>query len=308
MPSKPKIVISKCFFEPVRYNGGIISDSFVEKLKKYVNSVTFCPEMALGLGVPRPRILIVKVRETERLIQPETGKDLTEDMLKICQEALAEFKEIDGFLLKAKSPSCGVKSAKLYQNERVIGKTSGFFARIVSETYPYLPLEDEGRLKDFKIRDHFLTRIFAFAEWREFLKDPSPSKLVNFHSRYKYLLMSYNQESLKKLGQIVASSQYSFQEKLSLYEEYFYRAFQRKTNIRRHINTLQHIFGHFSKKLSSKEKKHFFELLEKLKKGLVDLSTLLELLKSWALRFEKEYLLFQTYLEPYPSELIKDSE
>ncbi|PMP98025.1 MAG: DUF1722 domain-containing protein, partial [Thermodesulfobacterium geofontis] len=177
---KPKIVISKCFFEPVRYDGGIISEPFVENLKKYIESVTFCPEIALGLKVPRPRILIVKIKESERLIQPETGKDLTEDMLKVCQKALAEFKEIDGFLLKAKSPSCGVKSTKLYQNEKIIGKTSGFFARLASETYPYLPLEDEGRLKDFKIRDHFLIRIFAFAEWREFLKDPSPSKLVNF--------------------------------------------------------------------------------------------------------------------------------
>ncbi|PMP97050.1 MAG: DUF1722 domain-containing protein, partial [Thermodesulfobacterium geofontis] len=130
----------------------------------------------------------------------------------------------------------------------------------------------------------------------------------NFHSRHKYLLMSYNQEFLKKLGQIVASSQYSFQEKLSLYEKYFYRAFQRKTTIRRHINTLQHIFGHISKKLTSKEKRHFFELLEKLKKGWIELSTLLELLKSWALRFEKEYFLFQSYLEPYPAELIKDPE
>ncbi len=305
---KPKIVISKCFFEPVRYDGGIISEPFVENLKKYIESVTFCPEIALGLKVPRPRILIVKIKESERLIQPETGKDLTEDMLKVCQKALAEFKEIDGFLLKAKSPSCGVKSTKLYQNEKIIGKTSGFFARLASETYPYLPLEDEGRLKDFKIRDHFLIRIFAFAEWREFLKDPSPSKLVNFHSRHKYLLMSYNQEFLKKLGQIVASSQYSFQEKLSLYEKYFYRAFQRKTTIRRHINTLQHIFGHISQKLTSKEKRHFFELLEKLKKGWIELSTLLELLKSWALRFEKEYFLFQSYLEPYPAELIKDPE
>lgn len=306
MHSKPKIIISKCFFEPVRYDGGIVSDSFVENLKKYVESVPFCPEMALGLGVPRSKILIIKEKETERLIQPETGKDLTEDMIKVCQKALAEFKETDGFLLKSKSPSCGVKSTKLYQNEKVIGKTSGFFAKLASETYPYLPLEDEGRLRDLKIRDHYLTRIFAFAEWREFLRDPSPSKLINFHSRHKYLLMSYNQEYLKKLGQIVASSQYTFQEKLILYGEYFYKAFQRKTNIRRHINTLQHIFGHISKKLSFKEKKHFLELLEKLQKGLVELFTLFELLKSWAFRFEKDYLLFQSYLEPYPVGLLRN--
>jgi uncharacterized protein YbgA (DUF1722 family)/uncharacterized protein YbbK (DUF523 family) len=304
MHPKPKILISRCFFEPVRYDGGITSDPFVEKLKKYIEPITFCPEVALGLGIPRSRILITKIKDTERLIQPETGRDLTEDMIKVCKSALTEFKEIDGFLLKAKSPSCGVKSTKLYQNERVIGKTSGFFARLTERNFPYLPLEDEGRLKDLKIRDHFLTRIFAFAELRELLQDPSPSKLVRFHTRYKYLLMSYDQSALKKLGQVVASSNHSFQEKLLLYKEYFYKAFQRKTNVRRHINTLQHIFGYLSKGLSFKEREHFFELLEKFQKGLVELTTLLELLKSWAVRFEKDYFLFQSYLEPYPKELL----
>jgi uncharacterized protein YbgA (DUF1722 family)/uncharacterized protein YbbK (DUF523 family) len=304
MRPKPKIVISRCFFESVRYDGDITSDPFVEKLKKYIEPITFCPEVALGLGIPRPRIFIAKIKNTERLIQPETGRDLTEDMIKLCKEALAKFKEVDGFLLKAKSPSCGVRSTKLYQNERVIGKTSGFFARLVERTFPYLPLEDEGRLKDSKIRDHFLTRIFAFAELRELLQDPSPSKLVRFHTRYKYLLMSYDQLALKKLGQIVASSNNSFQEKLLLYKEYFYKAFKRKTNVRRHINTLQHIFRHLSKGLSFKEKEHFFELLEKFQKGLVELTTLLELLKSWTIRFEKDYFLFQSYLEPYPRELL----
>jgi len=303
MHPKPKILISKCFFEPVRYDGGIISDPFVDKLKNYIEPITFCPEVVLGLGIPRPRILIVKIKDTERLIQPETGRDLTEDMIKVCKAALTEFKEIDGFLLKAKSPSCGVKSTKFYQNNKVIGKTSGFFARLAEKNFPHLPLEDEGRLKDFKIRDHFLTRIFAFAELRELLQDPSPSKLVSFHTRYKYLLMSYNQSALKKLGQIVASSN-SFQEKLLLYKEYFYKAFQRKTNVRRHVNTLQHIFGHLSKGLTSKEKKHFLELLKKFEKGLVELTTLLELLKSWAIRFKKDYFLFQSYLEPYPRELL----
>ena len=305
MHPKPKILISKCFFEPVRYDGGTISDPFVDKLKNYIEPITFCPEVVLGLGIPRPRILIVKIKATERLIQPETGRDLTEDMIKVCKSALTEFKEVDGFLLKAKSPSCGVKSTKLYQNDKVIGKTSGFFARLVEKNFPHLPLEDEGRLKDFKIRDHFLIRIFAFAELRELLQDPSPSKLVSFHTRYKYLLMSYNQSILKKLGQIVASPN-SFQEKLLLYKEYFYKAFQRKTNVQRHINTLQHIFGHLSKGLTLKEKRHFLELLKKFEKGLVELITLLELLKSWAIRFEKDYLLFQSYLEPYPRELLLD--
>ncbi len=304
MRPKPKIVISRCFFESVRYDGGITSDPFVEKLKKYIEPIIFCPEVTLGLGIPRPRILITKIKDTERLIQPETGRDLTEDMIKVCKEALAGFKEVDGFLLKAKSPSCGVRSAKLYQNEKVIGKTSGFFAKLAERTFPYLPLEDEGRLKDFKIRDHFLTRIFTFAELRKLLQDPSPSKLVRFHTRYKYLLMSYDQSALKKLGQIVASSNNAFQEKLLLYKEYFYKAFQRKTNVRRHINTLQHIFGYLSKGLTFKEKEHFFELLEKFQKGLIELTTLLELLKSWAIRFEKDYFLFQSYLEPYPRELL----
>ena len=230
---KPKIVLSRCFSQPVRYNGGIINDDFVEKLKHYIDYIDFCPEFDIGLGVPRPRIIIKQDNEQKKLIQPDTGKDLTEIMNEYASKVLQKLKDIDGFVLKAKSPSCGVSSAKLYKNEAVIGKTDGFFACAIKKTFPYLPIEDEGRLRDDKIRKHFLTKIFAFSDLRELMNNATPSRLVEFHSKYKYLLMTYSQKNLEELGKIVTDGKMPVDEKLSKYKMIFYQTFAKKSSRRR---------------------------------------------------------------------------
>jgi len=301
--SKPKIVLSRCFISPVRYNGGIVNDDFIEKLKSYVDYIDYCPEVDIGLGIPRARIIITLDGNQKKLFQPETGRDLTYIMIYYSNKVLNELKDIDGFILKSKSPSCGVASAKLYKNNAIIGKTDGFFADAIKKFFPYLAVEDEGRLKDEEIRKHFLIRIFAFSEFRALNSNPSLKGLVEFHSKYKYLLMTYNQKSLKELGKIVADGKMSLEDKLFQYKNLFYQAFIRKPSIKRHVNTLLHLIGHFSKKLTLKEKRHLINLIEKYSKGLVEIRVILELLKSLSFRFENDYILIQKYLDPYPEEL-----
>ncbi|MCM8762620.1 MAG: DUF523 and DUF1722 domain-containing protein [Candidatus Omnitrophica bacterium] len=300
---KPKIVLSRCFSEPVRYNGEIVNNDFVNKLKRYVDYIDFCPELEIGLGVPRKEITIVDENGSKKLIQIKTGIDLTEKFLRYSEKVVNSIKGVDGFLFKSKSPSCGVGSAKIFKNKLLIGKTYGFFSEKVKEKFYYLPVEDEGRLRDGQIREHFLIRIFAFAELRELIKNPDSKKLVDFHTKYKYLLMTYSQKYLKELGQLVAKGDIDIDEKSVIYKKKFYTAFLKRPSPKKHVNTLMHIFGYVSDKLNQKEKEHILNLIENFGKENTQLKVIIEILKGLSYRFENEYLLYQKYLEPYPEEL-----
>lgn len=300
---KPKLVLSRCFFEYVRYDGGTILDPFVEKLKNYVDFITVCPEVDIGLGVPRQRVIIIKDGENKRLVQYQSGIDLTERMEEFSKDFLSKLGDVDGFLLKSKSPSCGVGTTKLYVNDQVVGKTYGFFAKAVKESMPHIPLEDEGRLRDKNIRENFLTRIFAFAELRKLMENFSPQGLVEFHSAYKYMLMTYNQKALKELGRLVAKVGKEPEKVAKEYKENFMKAFIRPPSVVKHANTLMHIFGHISRNLNSMEKKHILLLIQKLRHGKIDHRVIVEVLRNLAYRHNNEYLLKQRYLDPYPEDL-----
>ncbi len=300
---KPKILLSRCFCDAVRYNGGIVNDDYIEKIKPFVDYITVCPEVEIGLGVPRKKIIVVEDKNSKKLIQPETGLDLTKQMAEFTEKKIASLRDIDGFVFKAKSPSCGVGSTKLYRNGSVIGKTYGFFSDAIKRAFPNLPLEDEGRLRDERIRRHFFTKIFTFAEFRDLCENPTPKAFVNFHTKYKFLLMTYSQKHLKELGKIVADGKIPFEEKILKYKVIFYDAFLKKPSEKRHVNTLMHLLGYFSEKLNQREKRHILDLIEKFKNGQLQLNVITELLKSFSYRFENEYIMIQKYLNPYPDEL-----
>jgi len=152
---KPIIVISKCLgFESCRYNGGIQNDDFIKKLYDFVEYITVCPEIEIGLSTPREPIRIVQNNGELSLVQPKTGKDLSKAMYEFSQEFMNSLENVDGFVLKSRSPSCGIKDVKIYPKSERGGsstKGKGFFAAVAQEKLPYLAIEDEGRLKDFKI-------------------------------------------------------------------------------------------------------------------------------------------------------------
>lgn len=301
---KPKILVSACFEKAVRYNGGLIFDAIVERLKPWIEPVYFCPEVATGLGVPRPVLIIKKEDKKEKLIQPSTGKDYTKEMYQTLKKELEAFSEIDGALLKSKSPSCGVRSAKVYQNEKVIGKTDGFLVKFLIERSPTLPIEDESRLKDRTIYYCFLTAIFSRAEWRLASANFEMRDLIEFHTRYKYLLKTFNEEKTKQLGKILADPVLSLREKKELYERIFGEILTCKPSRKKHVNTLYHLLGFFKKKISQREKKHVIKLIEEFRRGRLDLKVPLELIRSLSLRFEEKYVLDQKYLDPFPEELL----
>jgi len=306
---KPKILLSKCIeFERCRYNGQMIGSDFVKKLKNHVDFIPVCAEVEIGLGIPRNPIRIVEKNKTMKLIQPETKKDVTKDMIDFSNAFLKDL-EIDGVILKSKSPSCGIKDVKIYPTDEKsapLRKDKGFFGGAILKKFPLYPIEDEDRLRNHIIKEHFLRRIFTYAAFRQIKLKNSLNDLITFHTKNKFLLMSYNQNELKNLGNIVANkNKKSITNILEDYESHLRIALSKSPRCTSNINVLEHTFGYFSKHLKPSEKKLFLDSLEQFKNGHIGLSVPIHLMKSWIVRFNQPYLSEQTFFIPYPEDLVE---
>jgi len=305
---RPALVSSECLgFAAVRYNGQVLRDRFVQALREHVDVVPVCPEVAIGLGVPRDPIRLVRIGDERRLVQPATGADVTSSMRDWATAYLASAPAIDGFVLKSRSPSCGIKDVRVYppgEGRPPTEKAAGLFAEIVMETFPDAAVEDEGRLTNARIRHHFLTRLFAAAALRDVRQSGRIRELVRFHTEYKLLLMAHGQQPLRVLGRIVAGAhEHRFDDVVDAYAAGFSSALARPARIPAMINALQHAYGYFSERLTPAERVFFRELLAEYRAEHVMLNTVLAVLQSWVVRFEEGYLAGQRLFEPYPRAL-----
>ena len=306
---KPRIVSSKCIeFAPCRYNGLMIKSSIVEKLKDYCEFLPVCPEVSIGLGIPRDPIRVVDSEGELELYQPKTGKIHTKEMEKFSESFLGSINNIDGFILKNKSPSCGVKSINIYtsyEDSRPRKDGVGLFAASVMENFPNLPVEDEGRLRNLLIRENFLTNIFTLSKFRR-VKSGDFSDLVNFHTQNKLLLMSHSPSNLQKMGQILSNKHKQSLDSIKAdYEKLLNRTLVEIPNTSLNINVLLHGFGYFSKRLKHDEKSLFLNTIEEYREGRIPLLVCLNMLKMWIIHFDQEYLDQQTFFEPYPHDLMQ---
>lgn len=307
---KPRICVSRCLgFEACRYDGQMNSQDFIEKLKGEVEIITVCPEVQIGLPIPRESLRIIKEKEELYLIQPKTGGDFTKDMVEFSKEFIGELKDIDGFILKSRSPSCGIKEVKIYNGREKASSSEkgvGFFAEAAIKNYPNYPIEDEGRLTNYKIREHFLTRIYINAAFRWIKNANTMGELVKFHSRNKMLLMAYNQKELKELGNIVANHEkYKVEKVLEEYERHLKMAFSKNARYTSNINVLNKSMALFSKYITLEEKEFIRDTIEKYREGKLPLSTCLYMIKSYAIRFGITEMLEQSFFAPYPDDLIE---
>ncbi|MBN1594029.1 MAG: DUF523 and DUF1722 domain-containing protein [Candidatus Coatesbacteria bacterium] len=309
--AKPRIFISKCLgFEACRWNGISLPQDAVDRLRDHADILTTCPEVEIGLGIPRKPIRIVEPKgEERRLMQSETGLDVTDEMNTYCDAYLRSLPEIDGFILKSKSPSCGVNSVKVYPGpSKVAALTTsgnGFFGSKVLEYFPNAVLEDEGRLRNLRIREDFLTRVFALARFRQLKAKGKVSDLVQFQASNKFLLMAYNQKEMRELGRVVANrDKLPLNEVIGLYDRHLRMALQKTPRVPSIINALMHGLGYFSKEITPGEREFFLKSLEDYRADKIPLSGALNVLQSWAIRFDNEYLLSQTFFRPFPEALI----
>lgn len=310
---KPVIVVSKCIeFESCRYNGLMISSHMVKNLVPHIDFRPVCPEVEIGLGIPRDPIRVIQVDGKSRLVQPATGKDVTEKMERFARSFLDNVGEVDGFILKGRSPSCGIKDVKAYSGPEKwmsVSRTRGFFADAVIEKFPDLAIEEEGRLTNFRIREHFLTKLFVLARFRQVRHSLSMKELVRFQTENKYLLMAYNQKELRELGKIVANHEKKpLEQVLEDYRKNLAKAFAKGPRDVAYINVMMHLMGHFSERLSAQERSFFVNTLEEYRDERLPLSVPLGILKSWAIRFDDQYLSRQTLVEPFPQQLMEISD
>ena len=311
--SKPKVVISKCLgFSNCRYNGGTENNEFVTRLKDYVDFITVCPEIGMGLGTPREAIRVVEINGENRLFQSKTKRDLTENMNEFAKDFLSSLDEVDGFILKSKSPSCGIRDVKIYPSIEKGGiskRGEGRFSSIIREAYPNITIEDDGRLKNLKIREHFLTKLFTLNRFKKCKESNEISELLKFHKENKLLFMSYNQRQLKALGQILGNI--DGREKRDVFNEYsiiLNNIFSKVPRYTSNINVLIKSMGYFSNYISHNEKEFIIDTIEKYRSNKVPLSVPLNLIKGYAIRFEKENLLKQSFFNPFPEGLIELSD
>jgi uncharacterized protein YbgA (DUF1722 family)/uncharacterized protein YbbK (DUF523 family) len=281
----------------------------VKKLKNYADFAPVCPEVEIGLGIPREPIHLEKDHEQIELVQPATGYNCTEKMLEFSDSFLKSLEDVDGFILKNKSPSCGVKAVKVYPkggNSRPWTDGIGLFAAAVFRCNPLTPVEDEGRLRNYHIRENFLTRIYTLADFRENVENGDFSNILDFHRKNKLLFLSYSQIHSRKLGKLVSNSKkMPFSQLVQKYGIIMKEMLKNDPLPTANINVLMHALGYFSRDLTSPEKSFFLDSLEKYRQGRFPLLVNQNLLKSWIIRFNNEYLMDQTFFEPYPEELME---
>jgi uncharacterized protein YbgA (DUF1722 family)/uncharacterized protein YbbK (DUF523 family) len=287
----------------------MIKSSIVERLKNYVDFHPVCPEVEVGLPIPRDPIRLVENGKDIELLQPSTGLDFTQKMVNFSDMFLGTLPMIDGFILKNKSPSCGIKAVRVYPhrgNSRPRTDGVGAFAQEVLYRFYQLPVEDEGRLRNFLIRESFLTRIFTLAEYRDLLQSDNFNDLIDFHTKNKLLLMAHNQALLREMGRIVAQGREKpFSELKMEYGQYLLKNLSEPASAPANVNVLQHALGYFSKKLSHNEKTFFLDALQQYREGKMPLLLCQNLIKSWIIRFDDVYLWKQTFFDPYPPELLE---
>ena len=306
---RPIILISKCLeHDACRYNGEMIHHGFINRLKSFVTFKPVCPEMEIGLGVPRDPVRIVVMNDRMELLQPLTDTWFTREMESFCESCLSSLVDVDGFILKNRSPSCGFADVKQFQGtSKSAGsrKGAGFFGGEVLKRFPGYPVEDEGRLNNFFLREHFLTALFAMARFREMRRKQEISDLLQFHQDHKLLFMAYNQNRAKKLGQICGNQkQLGLDQVFESYLDEMKQLFAKPPHFGSMINALMHAFGGISKGLSADERQYFLQAIEEYRDERIPVSSLIYLLRSWAIRFQKDYLRDQVLLDPYPSDLI----
>jgi uncharacterized protein YbgA (DUF1722 family)/uncharacterized protein YbbK (DUF523 family) len=314
---RPIVVISRCIdFDSCRYNGQVIRASLRDELEPFVELRPICPELEIGLGVPRDPVRLVGREGGPHMVQRSTGRDLTVAMNAFSARFLDSLDEVDGFILKSRSPSCAIRDGKVFRSDAEdAGHDSGpgLFAAQVLERFPATAVEDEGRLGDERLRQHFLTRLFTLASFRLAVADGGRHGLEAFHTANKLLLMAYDEARLRLLGRLVASAPDRLScELVAEYRSGLAAALARPARPGSNVNVLMHALGHLEKanstdQLNPGERWHFLWMLDEYRARRLPLSAPQGVLGSWAARFEVEDLKRQSFFAPYPLDLVRAS-
>ena len=308
-PRRIPVGVSSCLLgEAVRHDGGHKHDRYVTGvLGRYFEFVAWCPEALAGLGVPRPPIRLTGDPGAPRAVRvADTSIDVTDALLAVAGGATPGMGALRGYIFKRGSPSCGMARVKVYGAP---GKSprmgQGVFARAVMQAHPLLPCEEEGRLNDAPLRESFVERVFAYDRWlRAMDSGCTPRRLVAFHTRHKFLLLSHSEIHYRAAGRLVADA--GRRDPVRLAREYlstFMEGMTRRATPRRHANVLQHLAGFLKRSIDSGDRRALADVIDEYRTGSVPLVVPIRFLRHHFRRAPDRYVEMQHYLEPYPDEL-----
>lgn len=310
MNNKIVIGVSSCLLgNEVRYDGGHKRDRYVtDTLSEYFEFRPYCPEMAIGLGVPRPTIqLLARDDEIHLVDSNDDNLDYTQVMQDVSAAYCQSLNEPCGYILKSRSPSCGMERVKLYKPGGFVGNQgTGLFAEALMNLQPYMPVEEEGRLNDAGIRENFIERVYAYSRWQNLLKTGlTVNALMAFHRRHKFILLAHDEPAYRELGKLVATTtKVNLHHQAEEYIKQFARAMKSHATRKQHVNVLQHAMGYLKKDIESDDKAELLELFDQYRRGEVPLVVPVTLIKHHFRKNPVEYIEEQFYMNPYPGELM----
>ena len=305
-----RIGVSSCLLgAKVRFDGGHKKDDFlVNTFGAWVEWVPVCPEVEVGMGIPRESVRLVRKGGDVRMVAPKSGDDWSEAMRAYSAQRVEKLAtaELTGYVLKKDSPSCGMERVKVYGDGMPTRSGRGLFPEALLARFPNLPVEEEGRLCDPGLRDNFVERVFAYHRLRRFFSSRwTVGGLVAFHAAHKLQLMAHAPRNYGALGRLVARAKGLPREELrESYETEFMQGLKVIATTRRNANVLHHILGYFKKLLDGETRTELLGLIEDYRRGLVPLIVPITLIRHFVRRYSVAYLAGQVYLEPHPKELM----
>lgn len=310
IPPRPegplKVGISQCLLgDEVRYDGSGARSSFPHAaLQGLFEYHSFCPEVGIGMSVPRAPIRLVGDAQSYRVVGvKDPSLDKTDELIAYAKAQLPKLADVSGYIFMHNSPSCGLMRVKVYPGPDAPARRdgTGIYAATVIEAMPCLPAEDAGRLFDVVLRENFVTRTFAYAHWRLIEADITAAKLVAFHSRYKYLLLAHSTPAYQEAGRLLSDLKQDVPGKANAYINILMSGLKRPASRKGHANVMSHLQGYLKRHLDSASRQELDALISEYRRGEQPLLAPLAVLKHHFRRFPDEYVLNQSYLEPHPS-------
>lgn len=308
--SRIKLAVSSCLMGyQVRFDGGHKNNPFISQtLSEHFDLVPLCPELAIGLGVPRQTLRLAGDVASPRVIgSKDPTLDVTEQLKGYGKQMANSLTDICGYIVKKHSPSCGMERVKVYVDGQMPQRQGrGVYIQALMEEKPWLPVEEEGRLNDPLLRENFFERVFVLHRWQKLMqKGLSADGLVKFHTSHKYLTMSRGQHEYRRLGRMVAKA--GCEDIHTLGQRYFSElmvVLKKRASRERHCDVLFHLIGYFKGQLSGEDKQELVKVIHNYRQGFLPLIVPVTLLRHHLRRLGNRYLEYQHYFAPYPDQLM----
>jgi uncharacterized protein YbgA (DUF1722 family)/uncharacterized protein YbbK (DUF523 family) len=308
--SKILVGISSCLIgEKVRFDGSHKQNRYIlDTLGQYFRYRPFCPEMAIGLGVPRETIRLVAVDgKTEAIGNRHAELNFTRPLTRSAEDQVDWHQQVLGYIVKKDSPSCGMERVRVYHGEQPKREGVGLYTAKLMQNFPTLPVEEEGRLGDPVLRESFVKRVFIYRRWHELHANGLDwAHLTDFHARHKLILYSHNQQLGRQLGRQLAAAQQqgSVLDYAPQYLAQLMAILKISAKRSNHVNVLEHIRGYLKQDLDKSDKQELTESIDNYRRGLLPLIVPITLLRHHFRRNPNRYIERSYYLQPHPDELM----